>query len=317
MIEGPERDLFVRGVRHAMSRDSGGAVDSALAGLGWLDAFALDERVTVSVVFETQGETNTTSGSLESLLATVALGARPPALLLPPLGLCGAPGRLEGGRCQIRGLGSSGLRDCDSAVVVTEMAGRLGAVSVRKGDLHLRPVAGLDPTLELVEVTGHSDEPEVVAEAVEWDAAVVLGHRAVGHELVGAARAMLELARAHASERIQFGRPIASFQAVRHRLSDSLVAVEAAASLLDAAWEDPSGQNASIAKSFAGCSARLVGRHCQQVLAGVGFTTEHPFHRYFRRTFVLDQLLGAGSMLTRRLGEEVLTTKHLPPVLSL
>jgi alkylation response protein AidB-like acyl-CoA dehydrogenase len=53
------------------------------------------------------------------------------------------------------------------------------------------------------------------------------------------------------------------------------------------------------------------------VLAGIGFTTEHPFHRYVRRTIVLDQLLGASSVLTRQLGEDVLARATLPPTLPL
>ncbi len=151
---------------------------------------------------------------------------------------------------------------------------------------------------------------------VGWDEAVALGQLALGHELVGAARAMLELARQHALDRVQFGRTISTFQAVRHRLADSLVAVEAAAALLEAAWEDPLAYSA-MAKSFAGPQARLVARHCQQVLAGIGFTAEHPFHHFVRRTLLLDQLLGAGTVLTRGLGAEILATGALPPAFPL
>ncbi|MBV9040609.1 MAG: acyl-CoA dehydrogenase, partial [Acidimicrobiia bacterium] len=64
-------------------------------------------------------------------------------------------------------------------------------------------------------------------------------------------------------------------------------------------------------------SARVVAKHCQQVLAGIGFTTEHPFHRYLRRVLVLDGLLGDTRTLTKRLGEELLTTRQLPPLLPL
>ena len=72
-----------------------------------------------------------------------------------------------------------------------------------------------------------------------------------------------------------------------------------------------------MAKAFAGRAARTVARHCQQVLAGIGFTTEHPFHRYVRRTIVLDQLLGAGTVAHGRLGADVLAAAALPPVLPL
>jgi alkylation response protein AidB-like acyl-CoA dehydrogenase len=128
---------------------------------------------------------------------------------------------------------------------------------------------------------------------------------------VGAARAMLELARRHALDRVQFGRPISAFQAVRHRLADAFVSTEAAAALLDEAWQDPAVYGA-MGKAFAGRQARLVATQAQQVLAGIGFTAEHPFHHYVRRVLVLDQLLGAGSELTRGLGAAVLQTGDLP-----
>ena len=72
-----------------------------------------------------------------------------------------------------------------------------------------------------------------------------------------------------------------------------------------------------MAKAFAGRSARTVARHCQQVLAGIGFTTEHPLHRSVRRTVVLDQLLGAGSVLTREVGAGILASGSLPAALPL
>ena len=134
---------------------------------------------------------------------------------------------------------------------------------------------------------------------------------------VGASRRMLGLAREHALERVQFGRPIAAFQAVRHRLADTLVAIETAEALLDAAWLDRSPTTASMAKATAGRSARTAARHCQQVLAGIGFTTEHDFHRSFRRILVLDELLGSARTLTRALGDDLLASRSLPPLLPL
>ena len=55
-----------------------------------------------------------------------------------------------------------------------------------------------------------------------------------------------------------------------------------------------------------------MARHCQQVLAGIGFTTEHPLHLSVRRAIVLDQLLGAGTALTRALGTHILSSATLP-----
>jgi alkylation response protein AidB-like acyl-CoA dehydrogenase len=120
---------------------------------------------------------------------------------------------------------------------------------------------------------------------------------------------MLDLAREHALGRVQFGRPISTLQVIRHRLADSLVAIEAAEGILDAAWLDPVPGMAAMAKALAGRGARTAARHCQQVLAGIGFTTEHPLHRYIRRVLILDELFGSARTLTRELGEELLRTR--------
>jgi alkylation response protein AidB-like acyl-CoA dehydrogenase len=84
-----------------------------------------------------------------------------------------------------------------------------------------------------------------------------------------------------------------------------------------AAWDDPSPLASSIAKAVAGASARTVARHAQQVLGGMGYTTDHPLHRYVRRTLVLDQLLGSGRALTREIGEQLLRERELPAMLPL
>ena len=80
---------------------------------------------------------------------------------------------------------------------------------------------------------------DAALDATAWEAAVAFGRRAVAHQIAGASRTMLALARDHALDRIQFGRPIASFQAVRHRLADALVAVEALDATLGAAGDEP------------------------------------------------------------------------------
>jgi alkylation response protein AidB-like acyl-CoA dehydrogenase len=53
------------------------------------------------------------------------------------------------------------------------------------------------------------------------------------------------------------------------------------------------------------------------VLAGIGFTTEHPFHRYLRRVLVLDQLFGSARSLTKDLGESIVASRRLPYLLPL
>jgi alkylation response protein AidB-like acyl-CoA dehydrogenase len=319
-MERDELALFVRGIRDATTSATGAALDAALADLGWLDALVADPQTAVSVLFESQGAANATSSALDRVLMRgLGLEDDPTlAVVLPPLRAVHAPGSRQGARWAVDGLALGAPASSHAAVVATTFGEPApGVLVVPVHALELRHVAGLDPALGLVEVTGDLDPAgDIVRAPVRWDEAVALGQLALGHELVGAARAMLELARQHALDRVQFGRTISSFQAVRHRLADSLVAVESAAALLEAAWEDPLAYSA-MAKSLAGRQARLVSSHCQQVLAGIGFTAEHPFHHFVRRTLLLDQLLGAGTVLTRGLGTEILATGALPPAFPL
>ena len=126
--------------------------------------------------------------------------------------------------------------------------------------------------------------------------------RALSWWLVGSARAMLTLARQHALDRVQFGRPIAGFQAVRHRLAETLVAIEGAEATLILPGADNPDLTALLAKAAAGKAALTAARHCQQVLGGIGFTEEHDLHHHVKRVLVLDGLLGSSKELTRKAG---------------
>jgi Acyl-CoA dehydrogenase, C-terminal domain len=126
--------------------------------------------------------------------------------------------------------------------------------------------------------------------------------RALGWWLVGSARAMLALARQHALDRVQFGKPISAFQAVRHRLAETLVAIEGAEATLSLPGSDSPDLTAMLAKAAAGKAALTAARHCQQVLGGIGFTAEHDLHHHVKRVLVLDGLLGSSRELTRKAG---------------
>jgi hypothetical protein len=140
------------------------------------------------------------------------------------------------------------------------------------------------------------------------------GRRALGWWLVGASRAMLALARQHALDRVQFGRPVASFQAVRHRLAETLVAIEGAEATLGAATDD---FGSLLAKAAAGRAALTAAKHCQQVLGGVGFTAEHELHRHVKRTLVLDGLLGGARELSREAGARLRAEGSAPRIVDL
>ena len=179
-------------------------------------------------------------------------------------------------------------------------------------------VRGVDPDAGLRTVRVHCKASAAARlDPAAWQSAVALGRRAVAHQLAGASRAMLELARTHALERVQFGRPIARFQAVRHRLADALVALEALEATLAAARDEPSPDTAALAKAVAGRTARTAAAHCQQVLAGIGFTAEHPFHRFLKRSIALEGLFGSADEIALDVGRQLLAARHVPTLIEL
>ena len=128
---------------------------------------------------------------------------------------------------------------------------------------------------------------------------------------------MLATARDHAVDRIQFGRPIASFQAVRHRLAETLVAIEGAAAAVQSAVDFPGTVTAALAKAAAGDAARTAGRNGLQVLGGIGFTGEHHFHPYLRRANVLDLRWGSSDALDAIIGGALLQSRQIPRLVDL
>jgi hypothetical protein len=320
-MDAADQELFGATLRRAIGSQSGADLDAALEGLGWHEALALDAPLAVSLLFERQGATNVSSSALGAVLAS-ALGVAQPAtggVVLPALGTWHPPGAVAQGTLSVRGIGTTALLDQESVLVVAESAGRTIFLDVPSAGLAFRPVRGLDPRLGLVDITGAGlpVDPEEELDPSGWSRAVARCQLALGHELVGASRTMLELARAHALSRVQFGQTISGFQAVRHRLAETLVAIETAQAMLTTAWVEESPESAGMAKALAGRGARTAARHCQQVLAGIGFTTEHDLHLYIRRILVLDQLFGTAQTLTRELGTQLLRTRQLmalPPL---
>ncbi len=108
-------------------------------------------------------------------------------------------------------------------------------------------------------------------------------------DLLGSAEASLELTRLYACERVQFGKPIGTFQAVSHRLADTLVEVEIGRSLLFAAClaldegRDNAAPLVSAAKAWLGDTAVAAAETAMQIHGGVGFTWEYDVHLHLRR----------------------------------
>ncbi|MEU0487364.1 acyl-CoA dehydrogenase family protein, partial [Streptosporangium sp. NPDC006013] len=118
---------------------------------------------------------------------------------------------------------------------------------------------------------------------------------ALAAEQVGGAARCLETAVAHARQRHQFGRPIGSFQAIKHKLADVLLLVESARSAALAAACAPLEElpvRAAVAGSYCTEAYLAAAGESIQVHGGTGVTWEHPAHRYFKRATADAQLLG-------------------------
>jgi alkylation response protein AidB-like acyl-CoA dehydrogenase len=140
------------------------------------------------------------------------------------------------------------------------------------------------------------------------DVALDLGATAVALELLGASDAAMRMAVEYAKDRVQFGRPIGSFQAVKHRCADMLVDVEGMrSSAYWAAWslgvDDPDRSiAASTAKTWAGDASKRVMASALQVHGGVGFTWEHDLHLFLKRAQLDQSTFGDASWHRARLG---------------
>ncbi|MBB6344692.1 alkylation response protein AidB-like acyl-CoA dehydrogenase [Nonomuraea muscovyensis] len=127
-----------------------------------------------------------------------------------------------------------------------------------------------------------------------WERVRDLGIAALAAEQVGGAARCLEMATGHARSRHQFGRPIGSFQAIKHKLADLLLLVESAHSAALAAAEpgDELATYAAIAGSYCSEAYLAAAGENIQVHGGIGVTWEHPAHRYFKRATSDAQLFG-------------------------
>jgi alkylation response protein AidB-like acyl-CoA dehydrogenase len=307
-MEAAERTLLAETVRAAVARAPADA-DAALDGLGWLEMLDAEPDDALAIVFGALGAVNANATVLDDVFVA-ALGLEPRhslAALLPGWATWEPPNR--------HGLATARVRAADEIVVVD--AGLCVAI-VPTSSVSLSRVEGVDPDAGFYVVEVAVDAASGVAlERDVWDFAIARARRAVAHQIAGATRAMLDLARLHALERVQFGRPVARFQAVRHRLADALIAIESLEAALTAAADAPGRETAALAKAVAGRSARTVVTQCQQVLAGIGFTTDHPFHGLLKRTLLLDGLLGAADDLLVAIGRQLLDTRAVPTLIEL
>ncbi|WP_304117041.1 acyl-CoA dehydrogenase family protein [Mycolicibacterium bacteremicum] len=157
-------------------------------------------------------------------------------------------------------------------------------------------------------IAGPDEAERVITHALH------VGSALLAAEQVGAARHLLDLSVDYAKSRLQFGRPIGSFQAVKHRLAEGMVDLEHARSATyHAVWALGDGSDdpalaAGIAQALASAAFSRIATDTIQVHGGIGFTWEHQAHLYLKRATTDAALLGSAEAHRNRVAELVLDT---------
>lgn len=186
-----------------------------------------------------------------------------------------------------------------------------GVAVIRRGDL-----VGLEPmeTLDLVRRFWRVEVPDGLRfepPGRELDQAVARATVIVAAELIGVARWLLDTAVAYAKERVQFDRPIGSFQGLQWKLVDAALEVErasaavaAAAMAVDAGTED-AAIAVHTARAEAGSAAMRAGRDSMATHGGIGYTWEHDLHLYLRRARAAEGWFGPVGWHLDRLADQL------------
>jgi alkylation response protein AidB-like acyl-CoA dehydrogenase len=304
-----------------------GTVWSAMADQGWL-ALELPEgdgglglgMVEIAVLCEQTGQHLVAAPFLPSILALGAL-SHPQARILPataPWRDALAAGTSVGCLAYMPGDGELHVVEHEDGVLLSGEAGPTAFApsadvavvctddAVFAVDLaaYGRPEAlpAMDRTRELGALTLRATPALRIGDATA--AALLLDRAATAcsAEMLGSADHVLSVTVAYAKDRVQFGKPIGSFQAVKHMLADALVDVEGMRSTVYyAAWCAAAGDRdaslaASMAKSWCSDASRRVMATGLQVHGGIGFTWEHDMHLFVKRA-QLDQVsFGDGAL---------------------
>jgi alkylation response protein AidB-like acyl-CoA dehydrogenase len=163
------------------------------------------------------------------------------------------------------------------------------------------PVQTMDPTRPLARLEPQ-DTADIGADPGLADTAAIL----IAAEQIGAAARCLDMTVEYAKDRVQFGRPIGSFQALKHRMADLYVAVQSARAVVNEAVAEPSATSAALARFSASEAFSKVAAEAVQIHGGIAITWEHDIQLYFKRAHGSAQLLGPPRDHLRRLESEVL-----------
>jgi len=171
---------------------------------------------------------------------------------------------------------------------------------VRWTDVTTVPEHSLDPTRRLARITPGGSTAIGSDPGIADIAAILLAA-----EQIGAAAQCLELTVDYTKQRIQFGRSIGSFQALKHRMADMYVAVKSARAVVGDAIDAPSPVSAAMARLAASEAFCSVAGEAIQLHGGIAITWEHDMQLYFKRAYSSAQLLGPPAEQVHRLESEV------------
>lgn len=245
------------------------------------------------------------------MIGTLALAERPGAVDPPRLVTEATGGRITGQKVAVP----------DGDVADVAVVGVRGNPSLYLVDLHgegveLTPVETFDPSRSHARIAFNAAPAEALAEGGGGDQIRRLLDRAaimMAFEQVGGAQAALDMARDYAVQRYAFGRPIGSFQAIKHKLADVYVAVELARSnaYYGAYALSKDSVELPIAAALARISATEAGwlatKENIQTHGGMGFTWGFDCHLHYRRAKLLSLALGGAREWKRRLIAELRT----------
>jgi alkylation response protein AidB-like acyl-CoA dehydrogenase len=263
------------------------------------------------------------AGAAAELLPGIAAGTTTATLAVPDpsgaweVGALGVTATTGPDGPVLDGTAALVLDGADAAVVLVVAAGPHGPTLCRVDDtppgLTRTALPTLDPTRRMARLD-FAAVPARVLGAPGGAAGTVarvleVATTALAAEQVGGAQACLDASTAYAKERMQFGRPIGSFQAVKHKCADMFtklrVADAAAREAADAVAGVPGAPPAAAAAAVAHavCSEAYVAVAAEniQVHGGIGFTWEHPAHLYFRRAKASQLLFGGPAVYYERL----------------
>jgi alkylation response protein AidB-like acyl-CoA dehydrogenase len=195
------------------------------------------------------------------------------------------------------------------ALAETESGPGLFHLDPEQPGVRRTPSPTMDQTIRLATVSlGAAEASLVTDDAAAWLPTLRdVACSAVSALAVGAAQRCLDMTVAYSKERVQFGRPIGSFQALKHRMADMLVDVETARSASwAAAWSAAQRDGelparAATAKAWCCDALSSVAGETVQMHGGIAITWEHDAQLYFKRAHALSQLFGGPREHRRRL----------------